>query len=102
MAATIEKRFARRAGCIWPWALLVTAALQAAACDSGFYPDQSQFVPLDELADSGEAVARVYTAPVPVFGLFDVHSWFVVKRAAAGQFDRWESWVALDPPRGFI
>lgn len=77
-------------------------ALGLCGCDAGFYPDQNLFVPLEVLARSDEAVVRLYTAPVPLIGLVDVHTWFVVKRAEARQFDRWESWAVVIPPEGFI
>ena len=82
--------------------VILGAAICLCGCDAGFYPDQNLFAPLEVLADSDEAVVRLYTAPVPLVGLVDVHTWFVVKRAVARQFDRWESWALLDPPIGFI
>jgi hypothetical protein len=53
-------------------------------------PDQSEYAPLASLADSGQAVARLYVAPIPFLDGIAVHPWFVVKRADATQFDRWE------------
>lgn len=96
-------RTARTSKVSWTVALAaIGVAISFHGCDDHFYPDQNLFAPLDTLADSDEAVVRIYTAPVPIFGLIDVHTWFVVKRAEARQFDRWESWVVVIPPTGFI
>lgn len=64
-------------------------------------PDQSQFQPLDVLAETNQAVVRIYGAPVPLF-YGAIHTWFAVKRADATTFDRWEVWVLSGDPYGFV
>jgi len=55
-------------------------------------PDQSQFAPLAELADSGHAMVRVYGAPIPFLEPFFMHTWVLTKRAEERAFHRWEVW----------
>ena len=57
-----------------------------------FPPDQSQFATLSSLARSSQAVVRLYGAPIPGIEIIAIHPWFVVKRAGATRFDRWEVW----------
>jgi len=53
-------------------------------------PDQTGFAPLADLATGGQAVARLYSAPIPNIEAIATHAWFVVKSAEATTFDRWE------------
>jgi hypothetical protein len=61
-------------------------------------PDQSVFAPLEQLAQSDQAVARVYIAPTRGAGPFASHTWFVVKAADADTFDRWEVSIYCEGP----
>jgi hypothetical protein len=67
------------------------------ALTSGCYyelevPDQNQFKSVDEIAESDQAVARVYAATLPGLGALAIHSWVLVKSADSHEFDRWEIW----------
>ncbi len=55
-------------------------------------PDQSQFAPLAQLTDSGQAIVRVYGAPIPFLEPFVIHTWVLTKRAEERAFHRWEVW----------
>jgi len=69
----------------------VAALVSSSGCfGGGDIPDQSQFAPLDELATSQSAVARVYAAPIPFIAPIAVHCWFVVKPAGSQSLQRWE------------
>jgi hypothetical protein len=82
-------------------ALLV--ALSAGGCSSVIpVPDQSQFAPLETLADSDEPIARVYVAPVKVIGFMATHTWFVIKKADEHTFDRWEISLHKEEPYGYL
>lgn len=61
-------------------------------------PEQDQFVPLDSLSESGEAVVRLYAAPLPRVENIAIHTWFAVKPADASTFHRWEVWPRSDGP----
>lgn len=65
-------------------------------------PNQSQSVPLETLAASGEPVARLYVAPIETLSFLGTHPWFVVKRADALTFDRWEVSWRLGGPYGYV
>lgn len=66
-------------------------------------PDQGQFEPLESLRSSGEAVVRLYVAPIiPGTGAIATHSWFVVKRADSATFHRWEVWRTCGGPYGHV
>lgn len=85
------------------WQIALTSALLAAGCNGdGFSPDQSQFARLETLATSDQAVARLYAAPLAGVESVAVHPWFVVKRAGASEFERWEVWPVLALPYGHV
>ena len=65
-------------------------------------PDQSSFVQLESLQDSGSAVARVYAAPILGIELIAVHTWLVIKEAHATSFDRWEVLQTSGEPYGHV
>ncbi|MFA5864101.1 MAG: DUF3750 domain-containing protein [Phycisphaerae bacterium] len=65
-------------------------------------PDQSGFEPLTSLASNGQAVARVYAAPLPVVGALFTHTWLAVKAPDVQTFDRWEVWIKKQGPYGFV
>lgn len=77
-------------------------ALLVGCCELYDEPDQSQFVPLVELADRREAVVRVYGAPIPIVGRFAIHTWLVTKRAHEQSFHRWELWLCPEGDYGYI
>ena len=86
---------------------MVVAAVTFALCSLGCgiesrVPDQGQFVPLADLADSGMAVVRLYSAPVPPLGPVATHAWFVVKQPEANAFDRWEVWPFPDSLYAYV
>jgi hypothetical protein len=82
--------------------LLVTAWASTGCVNAIEIPDQSQFAPLEEMAELDEAVARVYVAPVHYLGNFATHTWFVVKEAGSHDFDRWEVSLHHGEPYGYI
>jgi hypothetical protein len=65
-------------------------------------PDQTQYAPLDTLRDNGQAVVRLYAAPLPIVEAFAIHAWFVVKNRASAEFHRWEEWVEAAGPYGYV
>lgn len=74
-----------------------------AGCGGLFpYPDQSAFAPLETLADGGLAVARIYSASLPLTEGIATHLWFVVKPADSNRFERWEVWFEAAEPHGFV
>ncbi|UCG34311.1 MAG: DUF3750 domain-containing protein [Phycisphaerales bacterium] len=74
-----------------------------AGCRSDLYfPDQEQFAPLDALAYSDLAVARIYAASFPFTEGIATHPWFVVKPANSSRFERWEVGFWTGEPYGFV
>jgi len=65
-------------------------------------PDQSQFDPLSTLSTEGEAVVRLYAAPIPDIELIATHPWFAVKPADSDTFHRWEVWQTAGGPYGHV
>ena len=65
-------------------------------------PDQSQFVSLDSLSGSGEALVRLYAAPVLGTRNVAIHAWFIVKHADSTVFHRWEGWEFSSEPYGYV
>ena len=65
-------------------------------------PDQDRFEPLESLRSSGEAVVRLYAAPLPGIAAIAIHPWFVVKRADSTTFHRWEVWETSAGPYGHV
>lgn len=89
----------RAAMVLWGLAL----GLVHAGCTSLIeVPDQSEFAPLEELAENQGPVARLYIAPTAGVGLFVTHAWFVVKEPDAHTFDRWEVSLHSDEPYGYV
>jgi hypothetical protein len=64
--------------------------------------DLPEFASLDELAMSGQAIARVYGAPIPMIEQIAIHTWFVVKTAESETFTRWELWQTSGGPYGHV
>lgn len=83
-----DRRWARVVLCVES---VLLGALMA-GCWRCERPDQSQFAPLAELADSGHAMVRVYAAPIPFWEPFVIHTWVLTKRAEGQAFHRWEVW----------
>ena len=82
-------------------ALLV--ALPVGGCTNAItVPDQSQFAPLETLADSDEPMARVYISSVKYIGFLATHTWFVIKKADEHTFDRWEISLHVEEPYGYL
>lgn len=69
-------------------AVLLGLATVASGCIQ--VPDQQEYAPLYTLLDDSESIVRLYCAPVPGYEDIATHPWFVVKRAGADHFDRWE------------
>ena len=65
-------------------------------------PDQGRFAPLESLQSSGEAVVRLYAAPLPGIAAIAIHPWFVVKRADSTTFHRWEVVETSAGPYGHV
>jgi hypothetical protein len=85
------------------WLTHLIPALVAAGCVDFFpYPDQSAFAPLETLAESGLAMARIYAAPLPLTEGIATHLWFVVKPSDSNRFERWEVWFQAAEPYGFV
>lgn len=82
--------------------LILTAVLMLSptGCPSVSGVLESDFQSLDDLRGSGEAVARVYVAPIPL--LPSDHTWFVVKRAEVQEFTRWEMFVYRGGIHGYV
>jgi hypothetical protein len=97
-----DQRFTGRPGIAGRWArgfascgrfLLLVISSQLTGCTAWKgLSDQSRFAPLDHLRTSGQAVVRLYAAPIPSIGWLAVHTWFVVKPARSDTFERWELW----------
>lgn len=79
----------------------IAAAVTSCAVFSSV-PDQDQFASLDSLRDSGNAVVRLYAAPIPELELFAIHPWFVVKQADETSYDRWEVWQTSGGAYGHV
>lgn len=62
--------------------------------------EDSLFGAIDALRDSGEAVARVYAAPIAPSEI--EHTWFVVKRAEEVDPTRWEVFVYPGGIYGYV
>lgn len=71
-------------------------------CMQSGIPDQSGYRPLAEMSASGQAVARLYAAPIPGLQGIATHSWFLIKPADGTEFERWEVWVTADGPYGYV
>lgn len=91
-------------GTFAPHSLLSCAAVivLCGGCGFAFIPDQADFAPLLSLADSDQAVVRIYAATLPGTAGLAAHAWFVVKSAEANTFDRWEVWLEGAGPFGFV
>ena len=73
--------------------LLLVASSQLTGCTAWKgLSDQSRFAPLEDLRTSGQAVVRLYAAPIPSIEWLAVHTWFVIKPARSDTFERWELW----------
>ena len=80
---------------------IVAAALICASCGTSVTPEPQVFAPLSDLQNSGQAVARIYSALIPFIDVEVEHTWFVIKRADSSEFQRWERWI-LRGPYGYI
>jgi hypothetical protein len=65
-------------------------------------PNQSEFAPLDMLAEADQAVVRLYIAPTWFLGGLATHPWFLVKAGDARTFDRWEVTHLAAAPHGYV
>jgi hypothetical protein len=65
-------------------------------------PDQSLFAPLPTLRLGGQAVARLYAAPIPGLEVIASHPWFVIQSAGSDTLTRWEVWPAAGGPHGHV
>lgn len=65
-------------------------------------PDQTPYAALDSLRHSGQALVRLYAAPLPGIESIAIHAWFVVKPADSTEFHRWEVWVSAAAPYGYV
>ena len=65
-------------------------------------PDQSGFPPLSVLKDGGQAVARLYSAPLQIIGAIASHPWFVIKAEDDTDFERWEVSLQAGGPFGHV
>ncbi len=84
-------------------AVCMVAWLPGGGCTSLVdVPDQSRFEDLEALAQSDEAVVRVYVAPVRVLDFLATHAWFVVKTADEHAFTRWEVSHRWGEPYGYV
>lgn len=91
--------FGRAFGLRW---LVGAAAVTASCVVLTPIPDQSRFLPLSELRHSGQALVRLYAAPIPGIELIASHSWFVVKPASSSTYNRWEVWIEAAEPYGHV
>ena len=84
--------------------LLVCAVVivQCGGCGFTLIPNQADFATLSSLADSDQAVVRIYAATLPGTAGLAAHAWFVLKSAEATSFDRWEVWLEGAGPSGFV
>lgn len=82
--------------------LVLAPMLLSLGCVSPGIPDQSGYLPLVEVGASGQAVARLYAAPIPGLQGIATHSWFLIKPAGETEFERWEVWVSADGPYGYV
>lgn len=74
---------------------LLTPLLLLSGCDPDTFVGGAS---LDSLANSGQAVVRIYAAPIPNIELIAIHPWFVVKPANSTTFHRWEVWQSAGGP----
>ncbi len=81
---------------------LLGSTYATVSCLPPAIPDQAGFAPLADLATTGQAVARLYSAPIPNIEAIATHAWFVVKSAEATSFDRWELWQTAGGPYGHL
>lgn len=82
-------------------ALLLGLSVFVVGCPSGVPMEaDSVFGSIDSLRDTGEAVARVYAAPIAPTEF--QHTWFVVQRAEAVQPTRWEVFVHPGGIYGYV
>lgn len=94
---------AHRLGALAATSVLVTWVALSGGCTGGVeVPDQSRFAPLESLRDCGEAVVRLYATPLPGIENLAIHPWFVVKRADATVFQRWEVLPTAAGPYGHV
>ena len=70
--------------------LIVAIVPITLGCQAFPVPDQSQYASLSSLEVEGEAIVRLYLAPIPCLETIAVHPWFAVKGADSSTFDRWE------------
>lgn len=81
----------------------VLLCIHGAGCvEFGTIPDQSQFASLDSLSTNGQAIVRLYSAPIPDYENVGSHPWFVIKTANETEFDRWEVLDRTDVPFGYV
>lgn len=88
----------RRVGILLP----AIAACVASCALLSSIPDQDQFSSLNDLRDSGKAVARLYAAPIPDLEAIAIHPWFVVKEADSTSYNRWEVWQTAGGAYGHV
>jgi hypothetical protein len=65
-------------------------------------PDQSLFAPLSTIQQEGQALARLYAAPIPGLEALAAHHWFVIQAAGSDTLTRWEVWPEAGGPHGHV
>ncbi|HWL92159.1 MAG TPA: DUF3750 domain-containing protein [Phycisphaerae bacterium] len=82
---------------------LVPALLAITGCGTSAPAlDPSQLASLYDLNQTGQAVVRLYAAPIPGIEGIATHPWFVVKHANWNGFNRWEVWQDAGYPYGHV
>lgn len=95
------ENFKRWVGGVFYLCTVLFSVLMVGCC-SGQAPDQAQFAPLSGLADSNQALIRVYGAPIPLLAPLAIHTWFVTKQAEEDTFHRWEVWQFSGGDHGHV